>query len=130
MAVSIPQSTIASRRISPLMVVGTMALLIAHAADVITFMADMRFINLRYELNPLVRLVYGEAGLAGMIVFKVLLCAYIVWAIAMTTSGRIRVAVFALAICLGFAGAGLNLWSLGNFWSMHAAAAALASARP
>jgi hypothetical protein len=113
------------------MVVGTVALLIAHAADVITFMADMRFINLRYELNPLVRFAYSEAGLFGMIVLKVLLCAYIVWAIAtMTTSGRIRVAMFILAIGLGFAGAGLNIWSLGNFWSMHTAAAALVTASP
>ena len=114
-----PWAAIVSRPIPPVMIVGTVLLLMAQAADFATFTVAMRFIDLRYEINPIARLAYGEAGLFGLLTLKVIFCAYIVWGIAVACSGWGRMAVFAAAIGLGLVGAVLNVWSLTNFWSTH-----------
>lgn len=88
------------------------AIVLAHLADLVTFLAAASVLPIEGEGNPLARYAYSHAGPWGVVALKVAGIALVLWVlngVADSTGKSIAVGVIA---AMGLLGAATNLGAL------------------
>jgi hypothetical protein len=101
------------------MVVAIAAVLVAQTADLLTFSQVVAVMGKDFEQNPLARFIYEQAGLAGVIGFKVLILSVIFALIHRLPQddwqGGWRIFLLVVLIVIGLIGAGSNMLALHTY---------------
>jgi hypothetical protein len=97
---------------------GISLVILAHTADLVTFARDVAIIGVNLEGNPLARLIYQNAGLAGMIVFKIGLLSLVFSLMLVLRRDRSRVIVIIVAAIFGLVGAIGNMDALSTYYAV------------
>ena len=95
---------------------GISMVILAHTADLVTFARDAAIIGVNPESNPLARFIYPNAGLAGMIVFKIALLSLVFSLMLVLRRDRSRVIVIIVAAIFGLVGAIGNMDALNVYY--------------
>jgi hypothetical protein len=88
-----------------------LAVLVAMLADLLTFVCALAIYPIAAEWNPVVRAVYTEAGLAGVVALKLGITLLALATIAVLR-GRKRTVGIGFAVALPLAFAGVNTWAV------------------
>jgi hypothetical protein len=89
-----------------------LAIVLAHAADLLTFIPAVAIYGIEGEGNPLARLAYQSAGIPGVVFLKVAgiaICLAVLWGLPDSTGKGIAVSVIA---GLGVLGALTNVYAI------------------
>jgi len=100
------------------MVAAIAAVLVAQTADLVTFSQAVAVMGKGFEQNPWARFIYEQAGLAGVIGFKVLILGVIFALVRSLPQSGGRVLLLVALIVIGLIGAGSNVLALHTYLAM------------
>lgn len=90
----------------------SVVILLAAVADLLTFVCAAAVLPIAYELNPVARLLYVEAGVLGVVGYKLAGTAFVLALLSLLTDPTLRGIVIALAIGIPLGGAIANTISV------------------